>query len=126
MGAAEDTSLFYATDGFGSAVVHLRDLLAILDELAPAAGHGPGRRRAMKTPPHSYIPDGPIETAPYLAYERPEIRHAAFAAVLEGVELGAYDTRMVTWLAEVGDDPTCRTIASLMWRYRLAGGTEAR
>ena len=36
VGAAEDTALFYATDGFGSAVVHLRDLLAILDELAPA------------------------------------------------------------------------------------------
>ena len=49
----------------------------------------------MKTPPHSYIPDGPIETAPYLGYERPEIRNAAFAAVLEGVELGANDTRMV-------------------------------
>jgi hypothetical protein len=35
-GAVEDTALFYATDGFGSAIVHLRDLLAILDELAPA------------------------------------------------------------------------------------------
>ena len=34
-GAAQDTALFYATDGFGSAIVQLRNLLAILDELAP-------------------------------------------------------------------------------------------
>jgi hypothetical protein len=34
-GAVEDTALFYATDGFGAALVQLRDLLAILDELAP-------------------------------------------------------------------------------------------
>ena len=35
-GAVEDTALFYATDGFGAAIVQLRNLLAILDELAPA------------------------------------------------------------------------------------------
>ena len=35
-GAVEDTAIFCATDGFGAAVVQLRDLLAILDELAPA------------------------------------------------------------------------------------------
>jgi hypothetical protein len=35
-GAAEDTALFYATGGFGSAIVQLRNLLAILDELTPA------------------------------------------------------------------------------------------
>ena len=35
-GAVEDTAWFYATDGFGAAIVQLRNLLAILDELAPA------------------------------------------------------------------------------------------
>ncbi len=25
------------------------------------------------TAPHTYIPDGPVETAPYLGYEWPEI-----------------------------------------------------
>jgi hypothetical protein len=52
------------------------------------------------------------------------VRQEAFSAVLEGVELGAYDERMIAWL--VGwDDPTCRTIASLMWRCRLAGAAAA-
>jgi hypothetical protein len=70
--------------------------------------------------PHEYIPDGPVETGPYLGFCQPEIRQQAFAAVLQGVPMGAYDVRMVNWL--VGwDDPTCRTIASLMWRSRLAG-----
>jgi hypothetical protein len=44
-GAVEDTSLFYATDGFGSAMAQLRDLLAILDELptrSPASGTAGG------------------------------------------------------------------------------------
>ena len=43
----EDTSLFYVTDGFGAALVQLRDLLAILDELAPtepASGTAGGAR----------------------------------------------------------------------------------
>jgi hypothetical protein len=72
------------------------------------------------TKPHPYIPPGPVETAPYLGYCQPETRQAAFASVLQGVQLGAYDIRTVDWL--VGwDDPTCRTIASLMWRCRLVG-----
>jgi hypothetical protein len=79
----------------------------------------------MTTPPHSYIPDGSIEAAPYEGYCPSEVRQEAFVAVLEGVELGAYDTQIVNWLTG-WDDPTCRTIASLMWRCRLAGGAEAR
>jgi len=72
---------------------------------------------------HPYIPDGPVETAPYLGYCQPETRQAAFAAVLQGVPMGAYDTQIINWL--VGwDDPTCRTIASLMWRCRLAGAAQ--
>jgi hypothetical protein len=67
-----------------------------------------------------------VKTAPYLGFRPPEVRQEAFAAVLEGVELGAYDMRMVSWSVEVGDDPTCRTIASLMWRCRLAEREEGR
>ncbi len=70
--------------------------------------------------PHEYIPDGPVETAPLGRYCLPEVRQEAFAAILEGFETGAYDYRIVAWLAQL-DDPTCRTIASLMWRCRLAG-----
>ena len=72
------------------------------------------------TAPHSNIQDGPIEAAPYHGYCPPEVRQEAFAAVLEGVETGAYDRRIITWLAQ-WDDTTCRTIASLMWPCRLAG-----
>ena len=51
------------------------------------------------------------------------MRQEAFAAVLEGIETGAYDRRIITWLAQ-WDDTTCRTIASLLWRCRLAGRKE--
>jgi hypothetical protein len=49
------------------------------------------------------------------------VQQEAFSAVLEGVERGAYDMQIVNWLTG-WDDPTCRTIASLMWRCRLARG----
>lgn len=71
-------------------------------------------------PPRDYVPAGPVESPPYLGCCRPEVRREALAAVLEGVGLGAYDERMLDWLAG-WDDPTCRTIASIMWRCRLAG-----
>ncbi len=123
--AVEDTALFYATYGFGAAQKLLLDLLSVVDELAPAQ---PASGTAGGTPitaPHSYIPDGPIESAALAGYCRPEIRQEAFAAVLEGVELGAYDRRIVAWLIQL-DDTTCRTVASLMWRCRLAGRKEGR
>jgi hypothetical protein len=71
-------------------------------------------------PPHAYIPVGPVQCAPLGSFRSAQERQEAFAAVLEGVGLGAYDERMIEWLAS-WDDPTCRTIASLMWRCRLAG-----
>ena len=95
------------------------DLLASLDQ-ARAGQADPGA-----TPPHAYIPAGPVEAAPYLGYCPPEVRQEAFAAVLDGVGTGAYDRRIVAWLTG-WDDTTCRTIASLMWRCRPAGGAEAR
>lgn len=100
---------------YGAAMDTLRDLLASLDEA------GAGQADPGADPPHAYVPAGPIEAAPLGGYCPPEIRLEAFAAVLEGVETGgAYDRRIVAWLAQL-DDSTCRTIASLMWRCRLAG-----
>lgn len=108
---------FYAA--CGAAIDRLRDLLASLDEA------GAGQANPGADPPHAYVPAGPVEAAPLGGCCPPEIRLEAFAAVLEGVETGAYDRRIVAWLAQL-DDPTCRTIASLMWRCRLAGVAEAR
>jgi hypothetical protein len=103
---------------YGAAMDRLRDLLASIDE-AGARHVGPGG-----DPPHDYVPAGPVETAPYLGYRRPEIRREAFTAVLDGVETGAYDLRILAWLTQ-WDDTTCRTIASLMWRCRLARAVAA-
>ena len=108
---------FYAA--YNVAVDRLRVLLASLDE-AGARQAGPGG-----DPPHAYIPAGPVEAAPYEGYCPPEVRQEAFAAVVEGMETGAYDCRIIAWLAQL-DDTTCRTIASLMWRCRLAGREEGR
>jgi hypothetical protein len=69
--------------------------------------------------PIEYAPDGPLETAPTGPFTDPADRHEAFVAVLAGIEMGAYDWRIIDWLAGL-DDPTCRTIASLMWRCRQA------
>ena len=106
---------FYAA--YTAAVDRLRDLLASLDEA------GAGQADPGGAPPHAYIPTGPVEAAPYLGYCPPEVRQEAFSAVLEDVETGAYDTQIVNWLTG-WDDPTCRTIASLLWRCRLEGRKE--
>ena len=108
---------FYAA--YGAAMDRMRDLLASLDEGGAGQAHPGG------DPPHAYVPAGPVEAAQYEGYCPPEVRQEAFSAVLEGVETGAYDTQIVNWLTG-WDDPTCRTIASLMWRCRLAGRAEAR
>jgi hypothetical protein len=102
-----------------AAMDRIRDLLASLDQSC-AGQADPGGN-----PPHAYIPAGPVEAAPYLGYCPPEVRQEAFSALLEGVELGAYDTQIVNSLTG-WDDPTCRTLASLMWRCRLAGRKEGR
>jgi len=108
---------FYSA--YGAAIDRLRDLLASLDQA------GAGQTDPGGNPPHAYINSGPVEAAPYEGYCPPEVRREAFTAVLDGVEMGAYDLRIVAWLTQ-WDDTTCRTIASLMWQCRLAGRKEAR
>lgn len=46
-------------------------------------------------------------------------RREALAAVLEGIPPGAYDRRVLDWMAGE-DDPTYRTLASIMFRCRQA------
>jgi hypothetical protein len=108
---------FYAA--YSAVIDRLRDLLASLDEAGTAQAGPDG------DPPHAYTPSGPVEAAPYLGYCPPEVRQEAFAAVLEGVKTGSYDRLIIAWLAQ-WDDATCRTIASLLWRCRLAGVKEGK
>lgn len=70
--------------------------------------------------PHPYVPVAPLEKRPSGEYQPVEVRREAFAAVLDGIPLGAYDERILGWLADL-DDPPCQTIASVMWRCRVAG-----
>ena len=57
-------------------------------------------------------------------HEHPEQRRAALLAALDGVELGAYDQRLLTWLAG-WDVPTAATVISLLWRARHAATQQA-
>ncbi len=73
---------------------------------------------ADTTPPHPYVPRAPVEISPGGRFTPARERIAAFAAVLEGVPLGAYGQRMIDWLAGL-DDTTCRALASVMWECRV-------
>ena len=70
-------------------------------------------------PPHAYIPPRSIVFAPP-GSGSPAVRMEAFKAVLEGVPTGAYDDKVITWLCSL-DDPTAKTVVSLMWRCRETG-----
>lgn len=69
------------------------------------------------------IPTGPLDEAPWgaIRYDRPEpvadAHRAAITAALNGVKLGAYDERLVDWLAG-WDVPTIVTICSWLHRVR--------
>ena len=65
------------------------------------------------------VPAGPVEVAP--AGFAPEAERAAIlAGVLAGIELGAWDRRIVAWLAG-WDAGTVLTVASWIARSRDAG-----
>jgi hypothetical protein len=70
--------------------------------------------------------------APFLSYpggqyrhEDPRERQAALLAVLDGVQLGAYDERILRWLAG-WEVPTVATVVSLLWRARQAAAQDRR
>jgi len=65
------------------------------------------------------IPTSPIHRDPIEVYSRvplPEVR-ALLDQALDGIELGAYDVRIVDWL-KGQDQPTIVTLASLILRAR--------
>jgi hypothetical protein len=65
------------------------------------------------------VPTGPLESDPG-GFVRREERSAMLAGVLDGVGLGAWDRRVVGWLAGL-DTSTALTIASWIARAREAG-----
>jgi hypothetical protein len=70
-------------------------------------------------PPHEYVPArSPIFAPP--GSGSPAVRMEAFQAVLEGIPTGAYDEQVISWLCDQ-DDPTAKTILSLLWRCRETG-----
>lgn len=68
--------------------------------------------------PDFQIPVGPIEEPPWAGMPGGEATYrAALDAVFSGVELGAYDRRIIAWLAG-WDTPTVATLCSLVMRAR--------
>ena len=65
------------------------------------------------------LPAGPVEVPPAGFAPRAE-QAEMLAGVLAGVELGAWDRRIVDWLAG-WDASTVVTVASLIARSRAAG-----
>ena len=65
------------------------------------------------------VPAGPLESDPG-GFVPQEERSAILAGVLDGVELGAWDRRVVRWLTEL-DTSTLVTVASWIARSRAAG-----
>jgi hypothetical protein len=72
----------------------------------------------------SRTPEGPIEADPIDFYCGRDIATEVsplLDEVLAGVELGAYDRRLVEWAKGAWDQPTMITIASWILRARQAG-----
>ena len=65
------------------------------------------------------MPAGPLESAPG-GFLPGEERSAILAGVLDGVELGSWDRRLVGWLSGL-DTSTALTVASLIARARETG-----
>lgn len=64
---------------------------------------------------------GPIDECPWSVL-RHEDFPAAVAEAFAGVELGAYDQRIIDWMIRMWDQPTMATVVSLVIRARRAGG----
>jgi hypothetical protein len=65
------------------------------------------------------VPAGPLESDPGGFAPQGE-RAAVLAGVLAGLEMGAWDRRVVRWLTEL-DTSTLVTVASWIARARAAG-----
>ena len=65
------------------------------------------------------VPAGPVEVAP-AGFVPGAVQAEILAGVLAGVELGAWDQRILGWLAGL-DASTVLTVASWIARSRAAG-----
>ena len=69
------------------------------------------------------VPMGPIEKDPIEAYrgwiDLQAEQSALMGEALAGVDLGAYDRRIIEWMTNMLDQPTLVTIVSLIQRARL-------
>jgi len=85
------------------------------------------RRLAAPAPSEPAGPpaDRPLDRAPGGAFLAEAQRRELLAQALSGVELGAYDRRILDWLAG-WDTDTVVTVASLLRRARAAGPEAAR
>ncbi len=73
----------------------------------------------MTTPtPPAESEHGPIEKPP-TAHLGPTVQLTELLAPLDGIELGAYDHRVLNWLARE-DSAVAMTVASLLHRARAA------
>jgi hypothetical protein len=84
--------------------------------------HEPRRiRPPFDVASHDLASDAPVgETADQWRARRHADRLAALLEPLDGVELGAYDRRIIEWLAD-WDTSIVGTVASLFYRLRAAG-----
>jgi hypothetical protein len=134
-----DLSQHDQTDVLGQLYGHFDRGLAVLGDPDPVA-HGfdldadddagyPAltacwRAEVARRQPGQHAPAGPAEQAPAGPFLTEPQRRALLAQALTGVALGAYDRRVLDWLA--GWEPsTVRTLASLLDRARAAGRQEA-
>jgi hypothetical protein len=65
-----------------------------------------------------YAPIERLDAAPTGPYVPPEQREEALCDALRGVDLGANDELTVSWLVRHLDNPTLRTVVSLIERVR--------
>jgi len=65
------------------------------------------------------VPAGPVEVSP-AGFVTGAVQAQILAGVLAGIELGAWDQRILSWLAGL-DASTVLTIASWIARSRAAG-----
>jgi hypothetical protein len=68
-----------------------------------------------------YAPTGPIDEMPAGPYADYSVREEALSHALRGVEMGGYDELIKGWLLRHLDNPTMRTLVSLIERARGAG-----
>ncbi len=67
---------------------------------------------------------GPFEREPFILFLEPGERRELLEATLAGVELGAYDRRILEWMVKTLDTATTLVIAGLIRRARDAGQAE--